>query len=99
MRGGMTAVPSFSILIPTYNEAADIGDTLDAIERQTLPASEVIVVDGGSTDGTLELLTSRATGSRILVIDEGRRRGVAAARNTGIDAATCEVVVLLNADV
>jgi GT2 family glycosyltransferase len=95
----MTAAPSFSIILPTYNEAGDIADTLDAIERQTLPASEVIVVDGGSTDGTLELLTSRATRSRLVVIDEGRRRGVAAARNTGIDAATYEIVVLLNADV
>jgi glycosyltransferase involved in cell wall biosynthesis len=90
---------SFSVIIPTYNEVADIGDTLDAVLAQGLPAHEIIVVDGGSTDGTLDRLRTRAHRDRIIVIDEGRRRGVAAARNTGIDAASGEVVVLLNADV
>ncbi len=93
------ALPTFSVIIPTFNEAEDIGDTLDAVLNQRLPAMEIIVVDGGSTDGTLELLRRRAESAPIVVIDEGRRRGVAAARNTGIRAATGSVVVILNADV
>jgi len=93
------APPAFSFIIPTYNEVADIEATLDAVLAQRTPAHEVIVVDGGSTDGTLALLERRAERDRIIVINEGRRRGVAAARNTGMRAATGDIVVLLNADV
>lgn len=92
-------MPTFSFIIPTYNEAGDIEATLDAVLAQCAPAHEVIVVDGGSTDGTLALLECRAARDRIIVINEGRRRGVAAARNTGMRAATGDIVVLLNADV
>ncbi len=98
-RQTVRATPSFSIIIPTYNEAEDIGATLDAVLAQRLPAHEVIVVDSGSEDGTLALLQERAARDGLVIIDEGRRRGVAAARNTGMRAATGDVVVLLNADV
>ena len=94
-----TAMPSFSIIIPTYNEAADIEATLDAVGAQRLRPREVVVVDGGSTDGTLDILRRRAAADGIVVIEEGARRGVAAARNRGLRAATGDVVVLLNADV
>lgn len=95
----MAQTPSVSIIIPTYNEAADIGDTLDAVLAQRVPAKEIIVVDGGSVDGTLSILRDRARFAPLVVIDEGVRRGVAAARNTGLRAATGDIVVLLNADV
>jgi len=99
--GGADAVaePAFAFVIPTYNEAMDIDATLDAALAQELPAREVIVVDGGSTDGTRELLRARAARDGIVVIEEARRRGVAAARNAGIDAAKSDVVVILNGDV
>jgi GT2 family glycosyltransferase len=90
---------AFSVVIPTYNEVADIAATIDAVLAQRLRAAEVIVVDGGSTDGTRELLRERAARDGITVIEEERRRGVAAARNTGLDAGTGDIVVLLNADV
>jgi glycosyltransferase involved in cell wall biosynthesis len=89
----------FSIVIPTYNERADIGATLDAVIKQHLHAKEIIVVDGGSTDGTREYLRERARWGGIKLIEETARRGVAAARNAGMDAATGDVVVILNADV
>lgn len=91
--------PTFSVVIPTYNEAADIAATLDRVFAQRTPFVDVIVVDGGSTDGTLARLRRYAAARRITLIDEGRRRGVAAARNAGIRAATGDVVVILNADV
>jgi GT2 family glycosyltransferase len=93
------ALPSCSIVIPTYNEAADIGETLQHALGQTLAASEVIVVDGGSRDGTVEELWRWRQSGRVSVIEEGRRRGVAAARNAGIRSATGDIVVILNADV
>lgn len=87
--------PAFTIAVPTHNERADIGPTLDAALAQTVPA-QLIVVDGGSTDGTREY--ARARGD-VLVIDEQGRRGVAAARNAAVRAAGGDVVVFLNADV
>ena len=91
--------PSFSIIIPTYNEAHDIGDTLSRALAQTLAPVDVIVVDGGSVDGTVEVLRRWGTDRRVTVVEEGYRRGVSAARNTGIRLATGDVVVILNADV
>ena len=94
------APPTFSIIIPTYNEEGDIADTLDHALAQRLPACEVIVVDGGSADGTLDRVRRSARADdRVQIIEEGRRRGVSAARNEGIRRATGDIVVILNADV
>jgi GT2 family glycosyltransferase len=94
-----TEPTTFSFVIPTYNERADIAATLDAVLAQRHRPKDIIVVDGGSTDGTRELLRERAARDGITLIEEERRRGVAAARNAGIDVATGDVVVILNADV
>ncbi len=90
---------TFSVVIPTYNEAGDIGDTLAHVLAQTVPFVDVVVVDGGSKDETLSVLRRHAEDPRVQVIEEGRRRGVSAARNAGIRACTGDVVVILNADV
>ncbi len=90
---------TFSIIIPTYNEAQDIGDTLAAVFAQSLPAIDIILVDGGSTDATVSRVRQRDHDRRVTIIEERRRRGVATARNAGMRRATGDVVVLLNADV
>jgi glycosyltransferase involved in cell wall biosynthesis len=93
------APPSFSVVIPTYNEASDIGDTIVCVLAQSRPPLDVIVVDGGSVDGTVEKLHALSAGGRVTVVEEGRRRGVSAARNAGLRLAQGDVVVILNADV
>jgi GT2 family glycosyltransferase len=90
---------SFSVVIPTFNEASDIGDTIACVLAQTHPPLDVIVVDGGSVDGTVEKLRALNTGGRVTIVEEGRRRGVAAARNAGLRIAKGDVAVILNADV
>ncbi|NDG72818.1 MAG: glycosyltransferase [Proteobacteria bacterium] len=45
---------SISVIIPAYNQAGLIGETLQSLLNQTLPTKEIIVVDDGSTDGTGE---------------------------------------------
>lgn len=91
--------PAFSIVIPTYNEEHDIDGTLASVFAQTVAPLDVVVVDGGSTDLTLPRVREATAGHRAVVIEEGVRRGVAAARNTGIRAARGDIVVFLNADV
>ena len=48
--------PKFSIVIPSYNKVRFIGQTLDSIVDQKYLNLEVIIQDGGSTDGTLEII-------------------------------------------
>lgn len=91
--------PTFSFVIPTYNEECDIAPTVSAALDQRYPALEVIVVDGASTDATCEILGPWTAAGTVRLIRQPRRMGVAAARNEGIDAARGDVVVVLNADV
>jgi glycosyltransferase involved in cell wall biosynthesis len=73
---GMCA-SSVTIIIPTCNRAHYLGETLDSVLGQTVPPAQVIVVNDGSTDSTLDLL--RRYGERIEVIDQencGRARAV-----------------------
>jgi len=99
----VTEPTTFSFVIPTYNERDDIAATLDAVLAQRHRPKDIIIVDGGSTDGTRELLRElierEGPQGAITLVEEKQRRGVAAARNAGIDVATGDVVVILNADV
>lgn len=89
---------SFAIIIPTYNEAADIRPTLDAAIAVRSPNKEIIVVDDASTDNTPEIVNCYAN-QGVRLICQPVNRGVAAARNTGLRATRAEIVVILNADV
>src|SRR5690348_15407970 len=74
----------FSVIIPTFNAANYVAATIDSVLRQEKGLAEVIVVDGGSTDGTVEIL--KGYGERITWISEADR-GVYDAMNKGIDLA------------
>ena len=84
----------FSIVTPTFNRRDMLVEALDSVSRQDWPEVEHIVVDGGSTDGTLELVASRPT----LRLIGGPDKGVYDALNKGIAAATGEIVCFLNSD-
>jgi glycosyltransferase involved in cell wall biosynthesis len=85
-----------SVVIPTYNDEGTIAATVkSALAQQFTDGFEVIVVNDGSTDNTRAELEK--FGARIRVIDQANA-GVAAARNTGIAAATGEYIALLDGD-
>lgn len=91
--------PLVSIIIPVYNKAAFIGETLESALRQTYPHVELILVNDGSTDGSSEKLKtySKQFPDRIKLIDSPNR-GVSAATNLGIKAAKGEYIQFLDAD-
>ena len=81
-----------SVITTVFNEGASIEAFLDSLVHQTLQADEIVVVDAGSTDGTLERLEAAAEiDPRISVIVEPGNRSHG--RNTAIEAATHEIVV------
>jgi GT2 family glycosyltransferase len=89
--------PTVSVIIPAYNAAAFISETLDSVLAQTFDRYEVIVVNDGSPD--TEKLEQRlvAYGERVRYIKQ-ENRGAAAARNAGVLAAGGPYVAFLDAD-
>jgi glycosyltransferase involved in cell wall biosynthesis len=86
--------PSITIVTPCLNARATLPETLASVRSQEYPGIEHVVVDGGSTDGTLELL-EQAEGVRYVSEPD---RGLTHALNKGIAMASGEVIGWLNAD-
>jgi glycosyltransferase involved in cell wall biosynthesis len=87
-----------SVIIPTYNESDQIIDCLKSLGRQTLKDFEVIVVDDGSTDNTLERLSEFQISNFKLQILETKHLGPGAARNVGAKSAKGRILVFVDAD-
>ena len=94
------SAPSVSVVIPAYNYGHLVERAVDSALSQTLPPAEVVVVDDGSTDDTLAVLSryeGREGGVPVRVFT-GENRGPAAARNRGIGEASGTFVLPLDAD-
>ncbi|MDA0328816.1 MAG: glycosyltransferase [Gemmatimonadetes bacterium] len=87
--------PRVSVVVCAYDAADTIADCLTSLERLRYPDVEVIVVNDGSRDGTGDI-ASRYPGVRVINVENG---GLSAARNTGLAAATGEIVAYTDADV
>jgi glycosyltransferase involved in cell wall biosynthesis len=89
----MTEVMPVSVVIPAYNSEVFIGVAISSALAQTLPVSEIIVVDDGSSDRTAEL--AEQSGAFVIRQEHG---GISVARNAGIRAAKHEWIAFLDAD-
>lgn len=97
-----SAPASISVIIPVYQAERFVGDALAAVFAQTRSPAEVILVDDGSTDGSLAaiddaLAAHPRTLSKVSVISQSNR-GPSAARNSGLAASTGEIVAFHDAD-
>lgn len=87
--------PLVSAIIPNYNYARYVGEAVESALGQTYPNIEVIVVDDGSTDNSLEVLEQYR--DRIKIIEQ-KNSGVCVARNRGVAESTGEYIAFLDAD-
>jgi hypothetical protein len=87
--------PLVSVVVPCFDAAPWVGEAIDSVLRQSYPSVEIIVVDDGSSDGTLDIVKSY--GNR-LRFETGPNRGGAAARNRGLSLARGYLVLFLDAD-
>jgi glycosyltransferase involved in cell wall biosynthesis len=84
-----------SIIIPAYNAAAYVVEAIDSVLAQDYPHKEIVVVNDGSKDNTLEIL--RGYGDRIRIVDQANA-GPPKARNAALAAVQGEFVAFLDAD-
>lgn len=93
------AAPLFSIIVPTWNVAAMLPTCLNSVSHQTFRDFEVVIVDGGSTDGTPDVATSFTSDLGMdLVVHSGPDAGVYDAMNHGVSLAAGAWLLFLGAD-
>ena len=95
----LEAPPTFSAIVPTFNDTSAIGEALSTLASQTEPLLEILVVDDGSTDGradTLAAIVAATAGARLIRLPVNR--GVVAALNVGLAEAAGDFVVLCSAN-
>lgn len=91
-------MPKFSIIIPLYNKEAYVRKALESVVAQTYRDFELIIVDDGSTDNSMEVVRGLKIEDRRLKILTQGNSGVAVARNNGVAVSKGEYVCFLDAD-
>lgn len=89
--------PKVSVVIPAYNQAQFIGETIQSVLNQSYPHFEVIIVNDASPDHTTEVVR-QFTDPRIKYVVHEQNRGLPATRNTGMRASSGELIALLDGD-
>ncbi len=89
-----------SIIVPVYNAARYIAETIEMVNAQTYKDWELILVDDASKDDSVDVIENiiKSQGKRIRLIRKNKNEGAAAARNSGIDAAAGQYIAFLDAD-
>ena len=88
--------PRVSVVMPVYNVEAYVAEAITSVLAQTLPDFELIIVDDGGNDGSMDICRG-FDDPRIRIISQANR-GLAGARNTGIAAARAPYIALLDSD-
>lgn len=86
-----------TVVMPVRNGAPHLGAAIRSILSQTVPALTLLIIDDGSTDGSISIARSFAD-PRIRVVEDGMNRGLAARLNQGLDEAATQFVARMDAD-
>lgn len=84
-----------SVVMPVYNESVNIVDALNALYRNSVLPDEVIVIDGGSTDNTVQLIKEKFPQ---VIVFNNPRKNAAAGRNVGINVAQGDIIAFTDGD-
>ena len=95
MTAGQPAPPLVSVIMPAYNTGKYIGEAIDSVLAQDYPNKELIVIDDGSRDDTVDQIQSY--GDQLTLITQSNQ-GSAVARNAGLKAAKGEFIAFLDSD-
>lgn len=95
----VTPKPSVSVIMPVRDKKSYLVECLESVlpAVQAYPSAELIAVDNGSTDGTLEYLTARSGAGQLLLLQSGAST-VSAVRNLGVSRARGEIVCFIDSD-
>ena len=95
----MPSAPLLTVAVAMYNSEETVGQLLESLLRQADDNVEVVVVDDGSTDGSVQVLNSfKQTGKKIRLIKHSANKGLGPARNTAVAEAKGTYVMFVDAD-
>ena len=90
-------LPKLTVIVPLYNKVKEVERSLRSIFSQTISEYELLIIDGGSNDGSLNVIAAYLEDSRVRLIHQ-RSKGLPAARNEAIAQAQGELIAFLDAD-
>jgi glycosyltransferase involved in cell wall biosynthesis len=90
--------PKVSVVVPIFNRANFIGESLASLQRERTVETEIIVVDDGSTDGSIDAVRLLAKHDPRIRLITGEHQGVSAARNIGVRSANGQYITFLDSD-
>jgi len=92
--------PRVSVIVIAYNEQERIGDCVASITAQSFEDIEIVIVDDGSTDSTVDRLQAAFSDeTRLRILELGQNRGRGAARLAGLEAARGDLIAFVDADI
>jgi GT2 family glycosyltransferase len=89
---------SISVVICTFNRIDWLVRCLEGLGQLELPANEIVVVDGPSTDGTREMLEELRSKGKVILVPQPKLEGISAARNLGLQAVKGDLVCFIDDD-
>ena len=89
--------PKVTVFIPVFNREKYVGDAIESILGQSFPDFEILLVDDGSTDQSVEIIRSY-TDSRIRLVCHEKNFGIPKTRNKGVECARGEYIAMLDSD-
>ena len=92
------STPRVTVFIPAFNVEYFIAEAVDSVLQQTFRDFELLVIDDGSTDATLDILNRYCDDARVRVVSNAQNLGRPATRNRGLDLARGELIAFLDGD-